>query len=119
MPNSRRIAAAAAIALLAAEPALAGTFTIPLQRVGPVYEVGLVRRGGTPQVTIANNITGAGYYATAGIGTPPQNISFVLDTGSSDTWVNSVDVDLCRSLNAQSQLGFCMPQCKYPFWHIS
>ncbi|KAI6782537.1 aspartic-type endopeptidase-like protein [Emericellopsis cladophorae] len=39
-----------------------------------------------------NNITGGGYYSEFAVGTPPQQISFLLDTGSSDTWVN-IDPD--------------------------
>lgn len=58
-----------------------------------------------------NNITGGGYYSEFEVGTPPQQISFLLDTGSSDTWVNSVDADLCNSNRLQSTMGFCQTQC--------
>lgn len=57
-----------------------------------------------------NNITGGGYYAEFGVGTPPQLISFLLDTGSSDTWVNSVDADICNSQSMQTRMGFCQAQ---------
>ncbi|KAF7556759.1 hypothetical protein G7046_g6230 [Stylonectria norvegica] len=55
-----------------------------------------------------NNITGGGYYAEFEVGTPGQKLSFLLDTGSSDTWVNSVDVDLCKSETLQQTNGYCM-----------
>lgn len=59
-----------------------------------------------------NNITGGGYYSEFEVGTPPQRISFLLDTGSSDTWVNSVDADLCRSSLLQQSMGYCQTQCE-------
>lgn len=37
------------------------------------------------------------YKATLGIGSPPQNVSFTLDTGSSDLWVISTENPLCSS----------------------
>lgn len=42
-----------------------------------------------------NNITAKAYYTELEIGTPPQKLSFLLDTGSSDTWMNSVNSDAC------------------------
>jgi hypothetical protein len=66
--------------------------------------------GETIDLQALNNITGGGYYAEFAVGTPPQNISFLLDTGSSDTWVNSVESNLCTSTTMQSQLGFCLTQ---------
>ncbi|KAF5010650.1 hypothetical protein FDECE_3190 [Fusarium decemcellulare] len=55
-----------------------------------------------------NNVTGGGYYAEFDVGTPGQKVSFLLDTGSSDTWVNSDDTDLCNSDELQESYGFCM-----------
>jgi hypothetical protein len=70
------------------------------------------RDGETIDLQALNNITGGGYYAEFAVGTPPQNISFLLDTGSSDTWVNSVESNLCTSTTMQSQLGYCLTQCR-------
>lgn len=59
-----------------------------------------------------NNMTGGGYYGEFGIGTPPQTIGFLLDTGSSDTWMNSAASNLCTSQRLQSLFGHCLEPCK-------
>ncbi|CAO1598917.1 hypothetical protein XANCAGTX0491_002669 [Xanthoria calcicola] len=46
-----------------------------------------------------------GYYASLAVGTPPQNFVVHLDTGSSDTWIPSVDSSLCQSSPAACQLS--------------
>ncbi|KAL7925899.1 aspartic peptidase domain-containing protein [Trichoderma austrokoningii] len=71
----------------------------------------LLRRDGTVSLDALNNITGGGYYAEFSVGTPPQKLSFMLDTGSSDTWVNSVDAYLCLDPIMQEELGeYCSKQ---------
>ncbi|KAL8694528.1 MAG: hypothetical protein Q9218_000859 [Villophora microphyllina] len=39
---------------------------------------------------------GAFYFANLSVGTPPQNIQLLLDTGSSDMWINARSSPLCR-----------------------
>ncbi|KAL8729129.1 MAG: hypothetical protein Q9166_004960 [cf. Caloplaca sp. 2 TL-2023] len=46
-----------------------------------------------------------GYYANLTIGTPSQNFIVHLDTGSSDTWVPSVDSSICRDNRTACQLS--------------
>ncbi|KAJ6446803.1 peptidase aspartic, active site protein [Purpureocillium lavendulum] len=77
----------------------------------------LARRGDGASTTplgldALNNITGGGYYADFDVGTPPQKLAFLLDTGSSDTWVNSVRADLCNDRDRQSQQQLW---CQTPF----
>lgn len=55
--------------------------------------------------TLVNNITGGGYYAVVEVGTPGQQMSLVLDTGSADAWVVYYAADLCTSAKLQAYYG--------------
>lgn len=101
--------------LVAAGTVSAGVVSVPFEKrfldSNPLPS--LLRRDGTVALDALNNITGGGYYAEFSVGTPPQKLSFMLDTGSSDTWVNSVDADLCTDSIIQERVGeFCSKQCK-------
>lgn len=98
-----------------AATALAGHVSIPFSRERFSHQLSHVKRQETDPLSLEafNNITGGGYYSEFEVGTPPQKISFLLDTGSSDTWVNSVDADLCKSKKLQKAMGFCQSQCRY------
>lgn len=83
-----------------ATAATAGHVSVPVSRqkfANPHARRALLKRQSTDPITLEalNNVTGGGYYSEFEVGSPGQTISFLLDTGSSDTWVNSVDVDLC------------------------
>jgi len=96
---------------LAATTAAAGHVSIPFSRQKFSHPLAHVKRDDEPFALEAlNNITGGGYYSEFAVGTPPQNISFLLDTGSSDTWVNSVEANLCNSQSQQETMGFCQTQ---------
>ncbi|GAP82367.2 putative acid protease [Rosellinia necatrix] len=49
-----------------------------------------------------------GYFADVALGTPPQPVSLILDTGSSDVWVLDTNADLCRSARLQYYYGSCI-----------
>lgn len=49
-----------------------------------------------------------GYYAEVALGTPPQPVTLILDTGSSDVWVLDTNADLCQSPTLQSVYGTCL-----------
>ncbi|KAI0201801.1 aspartic peptidase domain-containing protein [Astrocystis sublimbata] len=68
----------------------------------------LRRRDGTFSQELNNNLTGGGYYADVAIGTPPQPVTLILDTGSSDVWVLDTNADLCASRTLQSYYGTCL-----------
>ncbi|KAK8008835.1 aspartic-type endopeptidase [Apiospora marii] len=59
----------------------------------------LIRRRrdiGSYSQVVTNNMSAYSYYAEVTIGTPPQPITLVLDTGSSDTWVVDKSTDGCE-----------------------
>ncbi|KAF5718938.1 hypothetical protein FMUND_4948 [Fusarium mundagurra] len=89
----------------------AGTVSAPVVKQRFHHESSLHSRD-TLSLAALNNITGGGYYAQFQVGTPGQNISFQLDTGSSDTWLNSDETDLCNSRTKQAAVGPCMTTFK-------
>ncbi|KAI1647040.1 acid protease [Daldinia loculata] len=57
----------------------------------------LVRRqDGTVTEVITNEKLRGGYFASCTVGTPPQNLTLQLDTGSSDIWVPSSSSSVCQ-----------------------
>ncbi|KAI0018084.1 aspartic peptidase domain-containing protein [Xylariomycetidae sp. FL0641] len=66
------------------------------------------RRTTTYSQIINNNLTGGGYYAEVSVGTPPQTVNLILDTGSSDLWVLDSHADLCSSQKLQAYYGNCL-----------
>lgn len=72
-----------------------------------------VTKRDTLNLDALNNVTGGGYYAEFEVGTPGQKISFLLDTGSSDTWLNSDETDLCNSRLLQGTNGYCTTTCMF------
>lgn len=68
------------------------------------------------QESIINNVTGGSYMISTCWGTPCQNISLVLDTGSSDVWALANNADQCTSATIQRQYGPCVGgTCQYKF----
>ncbi|EGR52517.1 uncharacterized protein TRIREDRAFT_119876 [Trichoderma reesei QM6a] len=99
--------------LFAAATVSAGVVTVPFEKrnLNPDFAPSLLRRDGSVSLDAINNLTGGGYYAQFSVGTPPQKLSFLLDTGSSDTWVNSVTADLCTDEFTQQTVGeYCFRQ---------
>jgi len=73
---------------------------IPGIHLGSLPHIG---RRSTYTQQLANNITGGGYYCEVAVGSPPQNVTMVLDTGSSDAWVLSPKADLCTNPRLQDE----------------
>ncbi|KAF4962204.1 hypothetical protein FSARC_9719 [Fusarium sarcochroum] len=91
--------------------ASAGTISAPFVKQR-YHDSPSIDKRDTLDLDALNNVTGGGYYAEFQVGTPGQNISFLLDTGSSDTWVNSDDTTLCSSMSLQAKNGYCMTTFK-------
>ncbi|KAI0118441.1 aspartic peptidase domain-containing protein [Nemania sp. FL0031] len=82
---------------------------VPLSfsRAGPEHQR-LRKRTGTFSQELNNNLTGGGYYAEVALGTPPQPVTLIIDTGSSDVWVLDANADLCQSRKLQYLYGTCL-----------
>ncbi|GAB1310571.1 Acid proteinase PEPI [Madurella fahalii] len=60
----------------------------------------LGRRASTFEEVISNEQARGGYFATCRLGTPGQNLTLQLDTGSSDIWVPDSESRVCREAAA-------------------
>ncbi|UNI23696.1 hypothetical protein JDV02_009500 [Purpureocillium takamizusanense] len=72
----------------------------------------LRRRDGSSFVSsITNNVNEGGYFATVKVGSPGQELSLQLDTGSSDVWVPWSGAKLCKDqADGGCPLGSFKPQ---------
>lgn len=94
----------ALLALLLAATAAGNVLRIPVARNSPGTVTRRHRRlsrRATFTESLANNITGGGYYASVSVGTPGQDIDMILDTGSSDAFIVAAGADLCESPRLQ------------------
>ncbi|KAK4132825.1 mitochondrial elongation factor g 1-like protein [Trichocladium antarcticum] len=57
----------------------------------------LHKRGSTFEEIVTNERARGGYFATCRLGTPGQNLTLQLDTGSSDIWVPDSDAKVCKT----------------------
>lgn len=63
------------------------------------------KRANTILEGLYNNRAQGGYFINITVGTPPQPLSVILDTGSSDLWLLSTDTDLCKNPSLQASLS--------------
>lgn len=73
----------------------AGTIQMNIIKNREVEQANLQKRG-TVTALLGNARNFGLYYANATVGTPPQEVSLQIDTGSSDVWVPSVNAKLCQ-----------------------
>lgn len=55
------------------------------------------RAGGTVSTAISEDKFQVSYYVNVTIGTPPQSVQLVVDTGSSDVWAVSTGASICST----------------------
>lgn len=99
----------------------AGTFvrseviSIPLQKrfQHRSHEVLSLLKRDAFNLSAQNIISAGGYYSDIEVGTPGQKLTLHLDTGSSDTWVNSVASDICNDTALIGCDRFCRPDFLY------
>lgn len=84
----------AAILVLAAEAT--ASLSINLQKDHHSNVTPLAKRASIDLETSPSG-PGGQYFAEVEVGTPGQKVKVYLDTGSSDTWVNTVGTGLCDS----------------------
>ncbi|KAH9897609.1 aspartic peptidase domain-containing protein [Xylariomycetidae sp. FL2044] len=60
------------------------------------------RADGTVEEIITNEALRGGYFASCMVGTPGQNLTLQLDTGSSDIWVPSSSASVCEQGSSSS-----------------
>lgn len=114
MPRSLVVLGGVSFALLSLPNGVNAFISLPVTRNGhgrETYPTHLMRRDtGTWEQMMNNNISGGGYYAQVQVGTPPQDVTLIVDTGSSDVWVLDTNADLCTSplKQQQSQVGGCI-----------
>jgi len=100
---------------LLASVAAAQVLEMGLNKIQPGMLQGMktLNKRATYVESLANNITGGGYYVDVFVGNPPQEQRLVIDTGSSDVWVVAYDADLCESRSLQNYYqDSCGMTCK-------
>lgn len=93
--------------LLAPAANAAGTVQWDIQKHHPKARFGR-RAADTHEGVITNELTRGGYFATCSMGTPGQNLTLQLDTGSSDIWVPWHQATVCEQ--DKCTLGNCAQQ---------
>jgi elongation factor G len=69
----------------------------------------LRKRAGTFEEVVTNEQARGGYFATCKLGTPGQDLTLQLDTGSSDIWVPDSTAQVCQQQGSEGcTLGSCM-----------
>lgn len=71
----------------------------------------LRKRDATIDATLSNQKVQGGYFINVEVGTPGQNITLQLDTGSSDVWVPASTAAICTQ-TSQRNPGCTFGSCK-------
>lgn len=102
----KSVATVTAGSLLAAAVAQAQVVQWDIQKRATKPKDGIVKRdASTITEVITNEEARGGYFASVSIGTPRQNLTLQLDTGSSDIWVPSSSASVCSTSSSGSRGG--------------
>ena len=66
----------------------------------------------TVEEGIKNEKQSGGYFSSCTVGTPPQEVVLLLDTGSSDTWIPAADAPICSTNFAVNPCPFGSCECE-------
>ncbi|OJJ43615.1 hypothetical protein ASPZODRAFT_136067 [Penicilliopsis zonata CBS 506.65] len=88
-----------------------------VRNASPGWRDRLRRRSSTVSTTLYNEETM--YLANISIGTPAQDVEVVLDTGSSDLWVNTPTSDLCSESTDECAYGTYDPDDSSTYSYVS
>jgi predicted aspartyl protease len=105
------LAVASGLALSATAAAQVVQWDIAKQKNTPRVK----RRSSPDSVTLQNDEDLGGYFVTVSIGTPGQNLTLQVDTGSSDIWVPSSSAMVCKEDNSNDggPQGCSLGSCAY------
>ncbi|KAG8721950.1 hypothetical protein FRC08_008646 [Ceratobasidium sp. 394] len=86
-----------------------------LQKYGNRQPKGLSRRQGVVQTNTTNQNTDILYYATIQVGTPARPYGVILDTGSSDLWLQSTKCAPCTGMRFDPAHSSSLKNSSTPF----
>jgi elongation factor G len=111
MKSAFAIAASALLVGAARAESSPGVVQWSIERRQLISDHVVEKRASTFEEVITNERQKGGYFATCALGTPIQNLTLQLDTGSSDIWVPSPSAEVCRSSSRNSQQGCSFGSC--------
>ncbi|KAM7193896.1 Aspartic peptidase domain containing protein [Rhypophila sp. PSN 637] len=116
-----------AVGLVEGANAANGVVQWDIQKKPPPPEAKrLGKRASTYEEAVSNEEMKGGYFASCTLGTPPQDLTLQLDTGSSDIWVPESTAQVCRKSggctfgSCKSRSRMSLKSVRYPnSWQVT